>query len=936
MAYKLEHLIDIQLLQSLQEKLNLIYSFPSAIIDNDGKVLTAVAWQDICTKFYRKNPDGEKECVKSDQYILGHINEANPAVSYNCPHGMVDNAMPIIIDGNHLGNFFTGQFFLKKPDLEFYKLQAKKYGFDEKSFLEAVAKVPIWSQEKLETYLELIKSFIEIIAGIGHNNLIEIETKKVADNYQSRLDFYMEKSPIAVIECDKDSFVTKWTGGAERIFGWNTEEAIGRSILDLNMIYEEDIPIVDRMMEKLTNTSSENVICSNRNYRKDKRIITCEWYNTIIRDENGRRSSVLSHVLDITERKTAEEGLRQLSSHWNTTFNTIKDGVTILDKNQNIIQSNQAFLDFIGKSEEEVLNLSCFSFVHGTTCPIEDCPFLRMKQSKTRETMELEANGSIFEVTVDPILDACNDISGAVHIVKDITKSKQVEMEMRGLATIIENSLNEVYIFRQEDFQITYINSGALSNIGFNKEEILSMTPVDLKPEFTSKSFLKILNPLITHKQDFINFETIHQRKDGSTYPVEISLQCGSYEGEDVFIAIIIDITKRKLAETELIKAKEKAEESDRLKSAFLSNMSHEIRTPMNGILGFANLLKKPSLSSDKQNRYFEIIKKSGERMINTIDSIIDISRIESGIENAVISEVNIIENMEFVYNLLKPEAEIKGLKIINKNTLSSEDAFIKTDKEKIYGILTNLVKNAIKFTDKGSIELGCQKKDEYLEFHVKDSGIGIPEDRVDKIFERFIQADIEDKKALQGSGLGLAISKSYVEMLGGKLWVKSIEGQGSIFYFTIPYNSGSENEEQNTIDDENIPLQLKDLKVLIVDDDEVSLFLLSEQLQEFSKKTLIAETGVEAINKCKNNPDLHLVLMDIRMPEMSGLEATREIRKFNKEIFIIAQTAYALAGDKEKSLDAGCNEYISKPIDLAILNELITNHWENQIAPKI
>ena len=178
MDHKLQDLIDIPLFQTIQDKLNEIYSFPSAIIDNDGNILTATAWQDICTKFHRVHPVSEKECVKSDQYILDHIHNANPAVSYRCPHGMVDNATPIIIEGKHLGNFFTGQFFLEPPDMEFFKRQAVKYGFEEAPYLEAVARVPIWSRDKLNKYLDFIKIFIEILAGIGLKNLREEEARK--------------------------------------------------------------------------------------------------------------------------------------------------------------------------------------------------------------------------------------------------------------------------------------------------------------------------------------------------------------------------------------------------------------------------------------------------------------------------------------------------------------------------------------------------------------------------------------------------------------------------------------------------------------------------------------------------------------------------------------------------------------------------------------
>lgn len=376
-----------------------------------------------------------------------------------------------------------------------------------------------------------------------------------------------------------------------------------------------------------------------------------------------------------------------------------------------------------------------------------------------------------------------------------------------------------------------------------------------------------------------------------------------------------------------IVEALVKAEESDRLKSAFLTNMSHEIRTPMNGILGFTNLLKKQKLSSEKQHKFIEIIEKSGERLLNTIDSIIDISQIESGLVQTNIEGVDINETMDSIYTFLKPGAEKKGLMLLNKNTLSSNDAFIKTDKKKIDGILTILVKNAIKFTKKGSIEFGYQKKGKHLEFFVKDTGIGIPKNRQAAIFERFVQADIEDKNVWQGSGLGLAITKAYVDMLGGKIWVESEEGQGSTFYFNTPYNPVSEEEAQETVALVNKEEQLKYPKVLVVDDDEISSSLLSEELQVISKEILYAVTGVEAIEKCKSNPDLNLILMDIRMPVMGGLEATRQIRGFNKDIIIIAQTAYAQSGDREKAIEAGCNDYISKPIDITVLYKLIKKH---------
>ncbi len=401
------------------------------------------------------------------------------------------------------------------------------------------------------------------------------------------------------------------------------------------------------------------------------------------------------------------------------------------------------------------------------------------------------------------------------------------------------------------------------------------------------------------------------------------------YRGKKAMLEIFQDITERKRVESELINAKEKAEQSDRLKSAFLTNMSHEIRTPMNGILGFTELLKEPNLSSDDQRDFIQTIQISGARMLNTINNIVDISKVESGLTQVDIKETNINEKIEFTYKFFKPDAEAKELKLLFKNGLNTKESVIKTDNEKVYGILTNLVKNAIKFTYEGSIEFGYEKKGEYLEFFVKDTGVGIPENKKELIFERFRQGSESLDRIYEGSGLGLSISKSYVDMLGGKIWVESEVGKGSTFYFTIPYNGVSEvnNNKENVISAEDKEGQIKNLKILIVEDDEISYALMTRTLQKISYEVLHAITGVQAIEACKNNPDLDLVLMDIRMPQMDGNEATRQIRQFNKDIIIIAQTAHSFSGDKERALEAGCNDYISKPIMKDLLYELIKKH---------
>ena len=509
----------------------------------------------------------------------------------------------------------------------------------------------------------------------------------------------------------------------------------------------------------------------------------------------------------------------------------------------------------------------------------------------------------------------------------DTSRFKKTEMDLIAseirYRSLFESAKDGILILDAETGKIVDVNPFLIDLLGFSHDQFIekSIWEIGIFKDIIANhdKFLEL------KKNEYVRYNDLPlETKDGRIIHVEFVSNVYIADNQNVIQCNIRDITARKVIEKELIKAKEQAEESDRLKSAFLANMSHEIRTPMNGIMGFAGLLKEPNLTGDEQQEYIQIIEKSGARMLNIINDIVSISKIESGLMEINMIESNINEQIEYIYAFFKPEIENKGIQFSYKNSLPFEKAIIKTDREKLFAILTNLVKNAIKYSEKGSIELGCDKKGENLEFYVKDSGIGIDSTRLKAIFERFIQADIADKHAYQGAGLGLSISKAYVEMLGGKLWVESEIGIGSTFYFTIPYTTELKETVANTNDNVNgkMEVQVMNLKILIVDDDETSDLLISIMLTEISREILHAKSGLEAIELSRNNPDIDLILMDIKMPVMGGYEATRQIRQFNKDVIVIAQTAYGLTGDREKAIEAGCNEHLSKPI---IKNELLS-----------
>ena len=388
------------------------------------------------------------------------------------------------------------------------------------------------------------------------------------------------------------------------------------------------------------------------------------------------------------------------------------------------------------------------------------------------------------------------------------------------------------------------------------------------------------------------------------------------------------NITDRKKYEKDLLKAKKKAEESDQLKSAFLANMSHEIRTPLNSILGFSHLMSRENLSKEQKEKFISIIRNNSKQLLNIINDILDISKIEAQqikIAHSEFSLNNLLNEIKTLY-VKNEERKRKKLELKTHIDLPEGNDFICADKERLMQILQNLINNAVKFTASGQIYLGYTKKGQELEFFVKDSGIGISKNKQKNIFKRFQQENLPNQAISGGTGLGLSISKGLVELMHGKIWVESEEGTGTTFFFTIPYKP-AENKQKKAKQDE-ITDWLSQKTILVVEDDKYSYELLDHLLGKYNAKTINAEDGNKAIELVKKNPEIDLVLMDLRLPGKDGFETTKEIKKIRKKLPVIAQSAYAMTEDKIKSNDAGCDDFLPKPIEekklFAILNKYL------------
>jgi PAS domain S-box-containing protein len=400
-------------------------------------------------------------------------------------------------------------------------------------------------------------------------------------------------------------------------------------------------------------------------------------------------------------------------------------------------------------------------------------------------------------------------------------------------------------------------------------------------------------------------------------------------DGETLgYVGTITDITRLKNYEAELEQARMKAEESDRLKTAFLMNMSHEIRTPMNGILGFLELLRQPGLNTDQKASYIDIVNKSGQRLLDTINDIIELSRIEAGQAGVRQEQVNLWSLMQHQLRFFEPQAASRGLELSIRRQLKGPAALVLSDPNKLNSILTNLIKNALKFTREGRVAFGNYTAGEHLVFFVEDTGAGIPADRQEAIFERFTHADMAITREHEGSGLGLSIVKACAEALGGTVAVRSSPGKGSTFTVRIPYQP----VEPSLPDREEFPgalpgKPLRGKTILVAEDDEISFEYLEALLEKEGAGLIRAADGREAVEAARKHPEIHLALMDIKMPVMDGLEATLQIKAFRPGLPVIAQTAYAILGDREKALEAGCDDYLSKPITRKDLIRVVYQH---------
>lgn len=679
------------------------------------------------------------------------------------------------------------------------------------------------------------------------------------------------------------------------------------------------------------------------------------WYDirdSAIRWTDGRLVR-MEVAIDITDRKISQEQIQESEERFQRMLSLIPDMISIHDKDFNIVYSNWKGFAAVDEAKRQ-LYTKCYKTYRDLD---EICPDCRAKEVlRTKKAFHTEAelpDGTWIDLRVIPVLNEDGELELFVEWVRDITKLKKsidtkeflkqianelvLNFNIKDLIRAVEKHLSK--LIDTSNFYIAlYDKQTGMFHAPFEKDK---KDQIDSWPALQSVTglVLKSKQSLLIKKQDIIHLiETNKIDQTGTICEAWLGVPLltendvtgvivvQSYDDADAFdtdstdileyvsTQISIALERTKIFE-DLVQAKLKAEESDRLKSAFLANMSHEIRTPMNAILGFLSLLKEPRFDEEQRAEFIDVVNKSGHRLLETINDIIEFSKIEAGQIEINHEEVDLSEIIHNYYQLFLPQVREKGLILNLSENIPEGQARVYADRHKLEGVLINLINNAIKFTNKGSIEIGYYLKDNEVVFYVKDTGIGIPEDRQKVVFDRFVQADLEITRPHEGSGLGLSIAKAYVEALGGSIWLESIPGTGSTFYFSIPgvHYEKKKKVQDKYVDEHSVP-KLPNLTILVAEDDDMGFYFLQTIFNKEGIHTLHATTGEEAIELFRSHNDIDLILMDIKMPGMGGLEATKTIKKEKPEMPVIAVTAFALPGDKEKILRSGCDEYISKP----------------------
>ncbi len=936
------NLEEIQHIQDLFADAN---GVASIITTTDGRPITKPSnFTRLCNNIIRKTEKGLSNCYKSDAEI-GKQNPFGPIIQPCMSCGLWDAGASITVGGKHIANWLIGQVrndIVSEPTLIQY---ADQIGANRTDFLEALHEVPVMSAERFNNVAKLLFAFANILSEKAYNNLllkIQIaEREKVIELVKAseeRFQLLFNKAPLGYQSLDINGNFIEVNQHWLETLGYSREEVMGKWFGDFlapgyKEAFLERFPL---FIEKGVNHSEFEMVHKNGN------LLFIAFDGKIGYDLHGIFRQTHCILQDITERKHIEQALKESELKYRDLVENSPDAIVIYAEGK-IVFVNKSGLHLIAAtSAEEVIGKPVTQFIHpdyrefvagrmkelnkgGVVLPLAEEKFIRL-------------DGSEVEVEVNAMSVIIDNKPAVQLIIRDITARKRLENELLRKNTLLKLTgetaqvggwefdaetrflqwTEEVYRIHEVDFTFNINISIAISFFESVSRQVIE-NALKRAIEFGEPFDLELV--LITKKG---NPRWVHSigksyQENGKTKKVYGSLQ---------------DITEQKQVELELQNKNEELQKVNGEKDKFFSIIAHDLRSPLAGFMGLTELLTDDELigSPEEFHKLALMLKNSAANVFGLLGNLLEWSRMKRGLTafdpellllNSVISESLIQITEDAIKKDITIDFEIPG------------DLNVFADKNMLDSILRNLMSNAVKFTPKGGTITVSAQSDlvKMVEISIVDSGIGMNKEMITNLFHLDANTNRKGTEGEYSTGLGLVICKDFIEKQGGKLSIESEEGKGSIFSFVLPVKSDKEEIKViKSINPDEKPMHKTNqkssgLKILIAEDDEVSELFISHSVQKLSKEIIKVKTGIDAVEVCCNNPDIDIVLMDIKMPEMDGYEATRQIRLFNNKVVIIAETAYALKGDREIALNAGCNDHITKPFGQFKLISLMKKH---------
>ncbi len=781
----------------------------------------------------------------------------------------------------------------------------------------------------------ILASGVKIIHNGEDVDLIVIKDitqfKKIEDELRKSNETFLNlfnNSVTAIYVQDRDGTFIDVNKAAVKLYGFKSkDELIGKTPAFVSDDTKNDLAEIKHYMDLAYNGTPQTFIfwgkrLDNTSFPK---LITIEKGSYFGKDV------FFAYAIEITDLIEAREKLRENEEKYRTIFQTSPDAISINKLDTTFVEVNDTFLKTFNTTNEFIIGKNPFEA--GLLIPSGDRRNLinTLTRTGTAHNLELKIKNNNTAKTIETIISTRHiSIGGEPHvlsIIKDITQLKEAEKAFREqdehYRAIVENINDGLYIY--DGNSLVFFNDQLSEIIGYTREEMYKKDVWEFFHPDDRERIKQNAYDRLKGKDIPTSFPSRIICKDGSTKYGDFTVRKIVYQGKPAILGVVRDITQRIKAEALIIEAKEKAEESSRLKTAFLNNMNHELRTPMNAIMGFSDLMDKAE--PDQKNQFAGIIRNSSKQLLQLLEDVMYLSRLQSEklpVKNNYFSPGEVITD---VARMVELSTQNDNVQVIPASQDEDKELIIYADEAKIRQILTNYASNAIKHTFEGTVEIGFFTEENEIEFYVKDTGLGIPEEEQLLIFEPFYRGKQSTNAAIRGTGLGLSIARQLSDLMGGKTGVSSDLGRGSYFYLNIPLRKKKQSGKQKQIIPEQKTFKgWENIKVIIAEDDPANYLFLEVLLKNKVKILDHAWNGKDAVDMVKQN-NYDIVFMDIKMPVMNGMEATKQIKEKFPKLPVIAQTAYSHPEERKKIMASGCDDFMAKPINKSDLYKIIEKY---------